>query len=482
MRKLVYAVLGLALITLCQLFAFAADGDVDTTFNPNANGVVYSIAVQADSLLLVGGDFTNIGGQPRNHLARLDPATGLADSFDPNVDGVVRVVVVQPDGKILIGGSFANVSGMPRNCIARLNANGTLDTAFDPNSTFSGFPGFVNSISVLAGGSVLVGGDFNSIGGQTRERIARLDAITGAADGFNAGSVNGGVLSIAVQADGNFVVVGNFTTIGGQNRSKIARLDAATGAADTFDPNPTGQPYRVALQPDGKVLVGGQFSAIGGQTRRGIARLDPVTGLADSWDPNSNGVVWSIAMQADGKIFVGGTFSMIGGQSRKFIARLDAVTGLPDAFNAGTVSGFENGIQAIIPQTGGKVLIGGDFASIAGQPRNNIARLFASSGPTAADVSISGRVTTAEGRGIRNAVMTLTDLNGNPRNVIAGVNGYYRFDAVETGQTYVLSIRSRRFQFDNPTRVISVVDNIYGEDFSAVPFVNKGFPQPVRAR
>ena len=102
--------------------------------------------------------------------------------------------------------------------------------------------------------------------------------------------------------------------------------------------------------------------------------------------------------------------------------------------------------------------------------------------PLAADVSISGRVTTAEGRGIRNAVITLTDLNGNPRNVIAGVNGFYRFDAVETGQTYILSIRSRRFQFDNPTRVISVVDNISGEDFSALPLGNKGFPQTVRAR
>lgn len=469
MRKLVYAVLGLALITLCQLYAFAADGDVDTTFNPNANGVVYSIAVQADSSFLVGGDFTNIGGQPRNHLARLDPATGLADSFDPNVDGVVRIVVVQPDGKILIGGAFENVSGTPRNGIARLNANGTLDTAFDPNSTFSGFMAPVDSISVLAGGSVLVGGQFNSIGGQTRERIARLDAITGAADGFNAGSVNGGVLSIAVQADGNFVVVGNFTVIGGQNRNHIARLDPATGAADTFDPNPTGQPYVVALQPDGKVLVGGQFSVIGGQTRRGIARLDPVTGLADSWDPNvTSGVVWSIAVQADGNIFAGGDFSMIGGQSRKFIARLDAMTGLSDAFNAGTVNGGKNGLKSIISQAGGKVLIGGDFSSIAGQPRNNIARLLADSGPTAANVSLAGRATTASGQGVRNAVITLTDSTGHTRQTLTASFGYYKFEDVAAGETYVLSIHSKRFTFENATREILVSDNVTDANFTAM--------------
>ena len=66
---------------------------------------------------------------------------------------------------------------MPRNNIARLNTDGTLDTAFDPNAN-----GAVFAIAVQADGKILVGGDFNgpnSIGGQTRNRIARLDATTG---------------------------------------------------------------------------------------------------------------------------------------------------------------------------------------------------------------------------------------------------------------------------------------------------------------
>ena len=46
--------------------------------------IVHSIAVQADGKILAGGFFTNIGGQPRNHIARLDATTGLADSFNPN--------------------------------------------------------------------------------------------------------------------------------------------------------------------------------------------------------------------------------------------------------------------------------------------------------------------------------------------------------------------------------------------------------------
>ena len=98
------------------------------------------------------------------------------DGFDPNANDVVRVVVVQPDGKILIGGEFTTVLGVARNFIARLNSDGTLDTAFNPNANDS-----VYSIAPQADGKILVGGLFNganSIGGQTRNRIARLDATT----------------------------------------------------------------------------------------------------------------------------------------------------------------------------------------------------------------------------------------------------------------------------------------------------------------
>src|SRR5450432_3347497 len=105
------------------------------------------------------------------------------DGFDPNANGAIRVIVVQPDGKILIGGDFTTLSpngGGPvtRNNIARLNPDGTLDTAFDPNATGCA----VYSIAVQADGKILAGGCFTSIGGQTRNGIARLDANTGLAD------------------------------------------------------------------------------------------------------------------------------------------------------------------------------------------------------------------------------------------------------------------------------------------------------------
>ena len=69
--------------------------------------------VQADGKILAGGAFNgtnSIGGQARNHIARLDATTGLADSFDPNADGEVRSIAVPADGKILAGGQFRTAS------------------------------------------------------------------------------------------------------------------------------------------------------------------------------------------------------------------------------------------------------------------------------------------------------------------------------------------------------------------------------------
>jgi len=268
------------------------------------------------------------------------------DGFDPNANGLVRVVVVQPDGKILLGGDFTSLSpngglAVTRNRLARINPDGTLDTAFNPNAN-----GSVQSIAVQPDGKILVAGTFvgpNSIGGQTRNRMARLDATTGAADSFDP-NASDQVLAIAVQADGRILVAGFFNganSIGGATRNRIARLDATTGLADAFDPNANNSVRAIAAQTDGKVLVGGDFITLspnGGAavTRNRMARLNPDGTVDTSFNPNANGRVQSIAVQADGKILAGGNFNgvnSIGGQTRNRMARLDPSTGAADSFD-----------------------------------------------------------------------------------------------------------------------------------------------------
>lgn len=80
--------------------------------------------------------------------------------------------------------------------------------------------------------------------------------------------------------------------------------------------------------------------------------------------------------------------------------------------------------------------------------------------------SVSGRVTTREGRGVRNAVVRITDMLGSIRSTVTGPLGFYSFDNVVPGQTYFLSVASRRFQF-SPISV-PVNENVVGINFVAL--------------
>jgi Domain of unknown function (DUF5122) beta-propeller len=122
---------GGAAITRNHIARLNPDGTIGTAFNPNANDSVYAIAVHGDGKILVGGHFSganSIGGAARNRIARLNATTGLADSFDPNANSDVYSIALQVDGKILVGGIFAKIGGQTRVCMARLDATTGMRT------------------------------------------------------------------------------------------------------------------------------------------------------------------------------------------------------------------------------------------------------------------------------------------------------------------------------------------------------------------
>jgi uncharacterized delta-60 repeat protein len=345
-----------------------------SSFNPNADGNVISIALQSDDKIIICGNFTNVGGTVRNYIARLNADSTLDVGFNPDVIGTypnnyVLSIALQPDGKALIGGGFSFVNNTERNRIARLNADGTLDTAFNPD--VGSFPwGGVFSIVLQSDGKILIGGDFTSVGGITRNRIARLNADGTFDTGFNP-NANSPVQPIAVQPDGKILIGGQFTSVGGTARNRIARLNA-DGTLDTgFDPNANSTANSIAVQPDGKIIVGGQFTTVGGTARNYIARLNTNGTLDTGFNPNANGSVVSLALQSDGKIIIGGQFTSVGGTTRNRIARLNADGTLDTGFDPNASSG----VSSISIQSDGKILIGGQFTSVGGTTRRYIALL-----------------------------------------------------------------------------------------------------------
>ncbi len=86
----------------------------------------------------------------------------------------------------------------------------------------------------------------------------------------------------------------------------------------------------------------------------------------------------------------------------------------------------------------------------------------------AAEVSVGGRITAANGQNIRNVVISLTESNGQTRTTRTNAFGYYNFDGIEVGQNVTLTVNSKRYTFANPTQVISVNENVAGVDFTAI--------------
>ena len=84
--------------------------------------------------------------------------------------------------------------------------------------------------------------------------------------------------------------------------------------------------------------------------------------------------------------------------------------------------------------------------------------------PTAAGVSLAGRVSTADGRGLRNAVVYLTDSSGATRMTRTGSFGFYRFEDVAAGQTVTISVSAKLYQF--APRIVSVEDHLTDLDFT----------------
>lgn len=89
--------------------------------------------------------------------------------------------------------------------------------------------------------------------------------------------------------------------------------------------------------------------------------------------------------------------------------------------------------------------------------------------PTAATADVSGRVLTADGRPIRN-VEVMINGEGLQQPIFAhtGNLGYYNFADLPIG-SYVLTVNSKRFTFNNPVRILTLKNSLLSEDFVAEP-------------
>ncbi|HEY0427057.1 MAG TPA: FG-GAP-like repeat-containing protein, partial [Pyrinomonadaceae bacterium] len=336
---------------------FNADGTIDSTFAPliSRDGIVNKILQQPDGKILAAGDFTYADGVQRISLARFNANGSLDTSFVQASPAIAQVysLAIQPDGKILVGGNLKlkrlNTDGTEDTSfvapaytiindivplangqiligggnnsggiVKRLNANGSIDSTFtDPQPSQ-----WVYKVLVQPDGKILVGGQFTGLGNTPHQGIARLNP-DGSLDTTFAGSTNGLVLTLALQPDGKVIVGGSFTALNGSgNQVSIGRLNA-DGTLDTgFVQSTNGAVRAVKILPGGKILIGGTMSAVQGAPHNGIASLNSDGTIDAAFNTFANTTVADISLQSDGKILLSGAFTKINRLSAIRIARL----------------------------------------------------------------------------------------------------------------------------------------------------------------
>lgn len=361
---------------------------VDWSFDASAiggGGRLASVLLPDGKVILVGCPFT-VDETLRGPVIRLT-ADG---SFDPSFvspfsqdDGsCLQRVLVLPDGKILVAGEFyLSAPGGDRNGLVRLNADGSLDNGF------LAWPGtdYAQDVRLASAtnGMVLVsnGGDL--------VRLKNDGSLDKTLLGF---TIRGYAQVFAVQQDEKVIAGGSFSADEPPyGPYGLVRLNPDGSPDAQFNENAKAASnwesvQSLVAQPDGKILIGGNFQTSGAIPHSGIARLNADGTLdtaftfginVESRYPDSAPTVEYISLQTDGKILIGGQFNSVNGVPRQNAVRLNADGSVDPSFNTGDLvtPWWGTPLPTLVPYSTGQILITGYLPGLDGQRFPGVARL-----------------------------------------------------------------------------------------------------------
>ncbi len=286
-------------ITVSRIVRLNSDGGIDIDFTINtvsgANSAVNAIAIQSDDKIILSGYYISaFNGVAANQILRLNSDGTRDTTFTNNIgtgpDDLIFTVDVQSDGKILVGGRFANWNGTAARGIVRLNSDGTRDTTFATNLGAGSEVDFVevSSISTRSDGKVLASVVFTTVTNSgfistvTTKYLVVLINSDGTLDtnfSTNIGTegANSNIYDIKVQEDGKILLGGFFSTWNFEPASRILRLNSDgtqdIGFTTKTGTGASGQINAIAIQSDQKIIIGGNFRNFNGIVRNSIARL-----------------------------------------------------------------------------------------------------------------------------------------------------------------------------------------------------------------
>lgn len=392
-------------------------------FTPNVNdGRVLAIA-QVGNTIVLGGTFSSVTKNgttfTRNRLLAFDATTGaVSTTFNPNPNGTVEALVPAADGtSVYVGGAFTSVAGQSASRLVRLNVTTGARVAGFASPSIGG--GKIRDLKRL-GDVLYLSGSFTTVGGQSRGRMASLNATTGALTSkLNlsfSGINNGGTTSVNkfdLTPDGTrLVALGNFTSVAGQSRVQIAMLDTsgaqATVADWSTDRFPTGcagvfDTYMRDLDfsPNGSYFIVSTTGAYNGPD----SLCDSITrwptdaqggGQQPYWIDHTGGDTTYAVAATGSAVYAGGHMRWMnnpyagdapgaGAVPRQGIVAMDPNTGLPFQWNPGRPRGV--GVFDMLATDQG-LWVGSDTTKLGGEVRARIAFLPLAGGKAIPDYTV----------------------------------------------------------------------------------------------
>lgn len=284
--------------------------------------------------------------------------------------------------------TYVDPNGVTNNCpfLAKINIlTGFLDTTFNHTT---GLDNVVNAM-VLEGNDLYIAGAFTTCRGSTRQRIAKLNATTGALDTTfdTASGCDNTANALAIDSTGLYVG-GTWTNYKGTARQRIVKISKTNASLDGSFTNSGrgwflgGSIQSLVLDGVGGLYCSGSFTvydsiAIPSTTVQNICRLNSTTAALDttfSTTSGANGFISKmIFVPSQNAIYIGGSFTTYKGVTRQNVAKINATTAALDT-TFDSASGANNFLNDIVLIGNGLVLLG-RFSTYKGATTEYIAKI-----------------------------------------------------------------------------------------------------------
>lgn len=325
------------------------------------NGPVDAILVDtANGLVHIGGGFTAVG-KNTPYGVTVDGTHGhvLPGAAKPN--GQVNKVVADGQGGWYVLGTFTHIGADARQYLARLHPDGSLHPW---QAHFDELP-----LDLLVhNGQLHVIGSFSQVNGEYRHGWAAFDIGSGQLLPM------GGSSHIGLTHPRTIAISGDTAYIGGSELNMLpeptrhALINVQDGGSIATWPMPDVLPSACIGDGAGGWILGGSFTEVAGESRNGLAWYGP-DGSLQAWAPNVEGMVNTLLL-VDGTLYAGGEFSSIDGQPRRNIAAFD--------WNSGTLLPFgtddqdtPTGAVGRLRMADGRLFMSGNFRGMGPVTRNS---------------------------------------------------------------------------------------------------------------